>query len=303
MAIAMGFAFLAALGLSASYVLVRIVVQRIATPTITFFTTFSGAVLVAVLALTLNRPDMKGLEPGDFAWFALMAIIAYPLARMLNVTAISMVGASRAAPVASLQPIFALALGVTLLGERPSLLVAMGTPLVAGGLILVILTGSANGSTDTHAHRVRAENKTGYLLAMGAAFSFASRDVIARHVTGDIAHPMVTAAFALAIGSALLFALTYRDVVNSLRRLPGKYLAICGVAGICQGLATASLFQALSRAPVTVVTPISATFPLITLILIYLFLRRLETITPLLVVGTLLSIGGVVLVILGAEVN
>lgn len=62
----------------------------------------------------------------------------------------------------------------------------------------------------------------------------------------------------------------------------------------------ASLFQALSRAPVTVVSPIYACTPLIPLVLARIFLRRLEAIGFLLVVGTLLSVIGVVLVIWGA---
>jgi drug/metabolite transporter (DMT)-like permease len=69
---------------------------------------------------------------------------------------------------------------------------------------------------------------------------------------------------------------------------------------VFQGLAVASLFQALSRAPVTVVSPIYATQPLITLVLAHIFLRRLETIDILLAVGTMVSVVGVILVILGA---
>ena len=140
----------------------------------------------------------------------------------------------------------------------------------------------------------------GYLLALGAATAFASRDVIGRHVVSEIAPPLVTAALALLIGGAMLLVLVHRDVARSLRGLPGGYLIICGLAGICQGLAVASLFQALSRAPVTIVSPIYASTPLMTLFLVHVFLRRLEAVNPTLVLGTLFSIGGVVLVILGA---
>jgi probable blue pigment (indigoidine) exporter len=229
-------------------------------------------------------------------WFALMGAMAYPLARVLVNAAITMVGAPRAASMNSLQPVFALGLAVALLGERPNLLVGLGTLMVVCGLALVVLTGGNAGS----AERVLSIKKLGYLLALGAAATFASRDVISRHVVSGIAPPLVTAAFALTIGGCLLFALTHRDVVSSLRRLPARYLAICGLAGIFQGLAVAFLFQALSRAPVTVVSPISASSPLITLVLAHLFLRRLESINVLLVVGTLLSVGGVATVVLGA---
>ena len=72
------------------------------------------------------------------------------------------------------------------------------------------------------------------------------------------------------------------------------------MAGVCQGLAVASLFQALGRAPVSVVSPINAINPLITLVLVHVFLRQLESVNIFLVVGTLLSVGGVIAVVLGA---
>ena len=117
----------------------------------------------------------------------------------------------------------------------------------------------------------------------------------------DVADPLVTAAFALALGSGMLITVIHRDVVRSLRQLPGRYIAICVLAGICTGLAVASLFQALSRAPVTVVSPIAASSPLFALLLAHLFLQRLESISLMLVLGTFLSVGGVVLVVLGAS--
>ena len=79
-----------------------------------------------------------------------------------------------------------------------------------------------------------------------------------------------------------------------------NYLLICALAGIFQGLAIASLFQSLSRAPVTVVSPIYALTPVITLVLAHTFVRRLEAIDFLVVAGTMLSVVGVILVILGA---
>ena len=272
--------------------------QRVSAPTATFFTVFTGAILVASLAFAINLPDIIALPPVAFGWFALMGAMAYPLARVLVNAAITMVGASRTSSMNSFQPVFALGLAVALLGERPNLLVGLGTLMVVCGLALVVLTGGNAGSSKG----VWATKKLGYLLALGAAATFASRDVISRHVVAGIAPPLVTAAFALTIGGCMLFALTHRDVVSSLRRLPARYLAICGVAGIFQGLAVASLFLALSRAPVTVVSPISASSPLITLVLAHLFLRRLESMNVLLVVGTLLSVGGVATVVLGAAV-
>jgi drug/metabolite transporter (DMT)-like permease len=295
--LALAFAFLAPLGFAIGNILVRIGTQRISAPTATFFTVLTGAILVLGLAFAFNLPDIKALPLAAYGWFALMGAMAYLIARVFNNIAIAMIGASRAVPMASLQPVFAFGLGVAFLGERPGLLVSLGTPMIMCGLVLVFLAESATGSKE----RVLTIKTLGYLLAIGAAASFASRDVISRHVVSSVAPPLVAAGFALAIGGFMLLAAIHRDVMNSLRQLPGRYIIICGLAGICQGLAVASLFQALSRAPVTVVSPINASNPLITLVLAHLFLRRLEPINLLLVIGTLLSVGGVLLVVLGAS--
>ncbi len=296
MALAVAFAFLAALGFSCGYILIRIGTQRVSAPTTTFFTVFTGALLVVSLAVSLDRAEVTALSPVALGWIALMGAIAYPLARVLINTSITLVGASRAAPMNSFQPIFALALAIAILGERPTIMVSIGTPILVCGLILVVLTQNPNGFERPGL----GTRKLGYLLALGAAAAFAGRDVISRHVVSSMESPLVTAAFALAIGGLMLLALTHRDVLNSLRQVPPRYIAICGLAGICQGLAVAALFQALSRAPVTVVSPISACSPLITLALAHIFLRRLESINPVLIIGAILSTCGVAIVVVGA---
>ena len=296
MALAVAFSLLAALGFASGYSLIRVAMQRVSAPTATFFSVLTGAVLIMALALVVDLPEIKALKPVTLGWFALMGAMAYPVARLLNNTAITMVGVSRSSPLASLQPVFVFGLGMALLGERPNLQVSFGTFMVASGLVLVVLVGNTNSAREG---LVNVRN-LGYLLAMGGSAAFASRDVISRHVVSSLAPPLVTAGFALTIGGLMLFVITHRDVVNSIRRIPGKYILLCGLAGIFSGLAVASLFQALSRAPVTVVSPISATSPLITLVIAHIFLRRLETIHPVLVLGTLLSVSGVALVVLGA---
>ena len=63
MTLAVVFAFLAALGFSSGYVLIRVGTQRVSAPTATFLGVFTGAVLVTGLAFALNFQDIKALEP------------------------------------------------------------------------------------------------------------------------------------------------------------------------------------------------------------------------------------------------
>ena len=98
---------------------------------------------------------------------------------------------------------------------------------------------------------------------------------------------------------SLLSIVAGRDVIRGIRRPSPKYGLLCLAAGMFQGLAQLSLLESLSRADVTMVTPIYASSPLATLILAHFFLRRLERINLFVLGGTLFTIGGVTLVLVG----
>ncbi len=275
----------------------RVSTQYIPPPAATFFTVLVGAVLISGIAFAVNFDEIKVLPLQVYGWITVMGILAYCVARVLHNTALRMVGAARTVPMISLQPLMAFAIGFLILGERPNLLVTIGTPIIVGGILLVVMP--RRRPQEAGGLEVR---KLGYLLAIGGSAAFVTRDAISRHVLGALAlaPPFVVSGFALVIGGAILFAFIHRSVIRSVRNLPLKYVGICCIAGLLQGLAVASLFHALSRAPVTIVTPIYASQPIIALALASVFLRRLESLDWLLAAGTVLSVAGVVMVILGA---
>ena len=288
-------AFVSALGFASGSVLMRVGTQHVAPPVATFYTVLVGAVLISGIAFTVNFDDIKMLPLEVYGWITVMGILAYCVARVLHNTALQMVGAARTVPMISLQPLMAFAIGFLILDERPNLMITIGTPIIVGGLLLVMLPRRQEPGTI----EIR---KLGYLLAFGGSLAFVTRDAISRHVLGglSLAPPFVVSGFALVIGGAILFAFIHRGVINSIRHQPMKYVGICCIAGLLQGLAVASLFHALSRAPVTIVTPIYASQPIIALALASVFLRQLESLNWVLVVGTMLSVAGVIMVILGA---
>ena len=312
MVLAVILAFLSACGFATGSVLMRVGTLYVPPAAATFFTVLVGAVLITGIAFAVNFDDIKALPLEVYGWITAMGILAYCLARVLHNTAIRMVGATRTVPMISLQPLMAFAIGFLILGERPNLLVTIGTPIVVAGILLVVMprpstgsgrTGAAgSGQAGAGAPGQIEVRKLGYLLAIGASMAFVSRDAISRHVLGSLAlaPPFVVSGFALVIGGSILFAFIHRSVISSIRNLPLRYVGICCLAGLLQGLAVASLFHALSRAPVTIVTPIYASQPIIALALASMFLRQLESVNWFLVVGTVMSVAGVVMVILGA---
>ncbi len=288
-------AFVSACGFATGSVLMRVGTQHVTPPVATFYTVLVGAILVTGIAFAVDFDEIKVLPLEVYGWITVMGILAYCVARVLHNTALQMVGAARTVPMISMQPLMAFAIGFLILGERPNLLITIGTPIIVGGLLLVMIPRRREPGTI----EIR---KLGYLLAFGGSLAFVTRDAISRHVLGGLAlaPPFVVSGFALVIGGAILFAFIHRGVINSIRHQPMKYVGICCLAGLLQGIAVASLFHALSRAPVTIVTPIYASQPIIALALAAVFLRQMESLNWVLAVGTVLSVGGVIMVILGA---
>ena len=68
--------------------------------------------------------------------------------------------------------------------------------------------------------------------------------------------------------------------------------------GISNGLAALSLFVAVRHGPITLVAPLSAIYPLVTLGLGAIMLKHIA-ITARIVAGTLLTVAGVALVLIG----
>jgi uncharacterized membrane protein len=70
------------------------------------------------------------------------------------------------------------------------------------------------------------------------------------------------------------------------------------VTGISNGLSALTLFAAVRNGPITLVAPLVAIYPLVTVILSAVMLKHVS-ITPRIVAGTVLTVAGVALVLIG----
>lgn len=75
---------------------------------------------------------------------------------------------------------------------------------------------------------------------------------------------------------------------------PGRFWF--AVTGISNGLSALTLFAAVRNGPITLVAPLLAIYPLVTVVLTAITLRHIQ-ITPRIVIGTVLTVGGVALVL------
>ena len=134
----------------------------------------------------------------------------------------------------------------------------------------------------------------GYLMAMGAAMGYGGNQVVAKQIV-EQTHSLVGAAFSLLFGLVVLSIITARDVAQQERTQSRAYVWAV-LAGLASVGGVAFLYLALGQAPVVVVAPVIGTNPLFSIILAWIFLRRMERLTPRVVLGAVLVVAGVAVV-------
>ncbi len=138
----------------------------------------------------------------------------------------------------------------------------------------------------------------GTAFAFSAALAYGTSQVLIRKGMVGMAPPMVGAAISLLSGTLGLSIIGMRNPGTNLRQ-EKKSVVWMLLAGVLGGLGIMANFFALSMAPVTTVSPLTATNPLFALLWSYFFLGKLERITPRVILGTALVVAGVILVTLG----
>jgi DME family drug/metabolite transporter len=135
----------------------------------------------------------------------------------------------------------------------------------------------------------------GYVFAFSAAIAYAASQVIAREGVSELEAPLVGTMIALVFASVAFVPLAIRSLSTPSTDARRGALFFAG-AGIFSATGVASMFLAIERAEVVVVSPISSTHPLFTLLLAAILLRDLERITMTIVIGALLVVAGIVLI-------
>ena len=187
----------------------------------------------------------------------------------------------------NLAPLFAVALAVLLLHEPLRALQFGGLVLAVAGAVIITITRPRDlGNWRNWA----------LLLPLGGA------------LLRGVVPPIVK--LGLEIWPSPLWACLIGYVMSSLvvlivqRVRKGSFVADApwpgrlwfAITGICNGLSALTLFEAVRSGPITLVAPVVAIYPLVTLLLSAILLRHV-TITPRIVTGTGLTVAGVALVL------
>jgi drug/metabolite transporter (DMT)-like permease len=230
--------------------------------------------------------DPSGGSLNAVVLFAGIGLLFPGVAALLNFESNRLMGPNIAGALSSLTPVFAVILAIVILGER------VRVPQLLALAALVI------GISLMYRVHVSLSARSLWLMALPVASS-AIRGVIQPIAKLGFAwwpNPIAAVVVSYTVSSAVL-------IVAALIRAGGIVPAIdyrgalwFAAVGLCNGLAVLAMYGALASGPVTIVSPLIAGYPLLTLLLSRVFLTK-EVVSPQLIAGVTGVVSGVVLLL------
>ncbi len=136
LAIVLGVSAAACWGFSA--VLVRMALRHVSTTLGTLVSLASGLVFTAVLVAILQVDDLRAVTLSGALLFGVIGILNFPMGRFFNYMAMSRIGVSRSTPILASAPVFAVAIAITVTGERLDLPTLIGAAFIFVGLLITV---------------------------------------------------------------------------------------------------------------------------------------------------------------------
>lgn len=246
------------------------------------YTVSAGCMWAYLIATT----SLDFLKSPAMIYYVISGSIQPLFARALFYQGITRMGVARAGPLRGIEPLFAAAIAVILLHERPGWLVLVGTILIVGSLWMI--SGKQRG--DTNWRLVDA------LFPISAALISATSQSLRKQALAIIPDPFIAVAVVTTVSLILLLGfvlVTHRTHELRMER-DGFRFFFC--AALVAASAQVANFIALGRGQLSVIIPLLNTTPLFTVTFSAIFLRQVETVNLRIVLGAALMVGGVVLI-------
>jgi drug/metabolite transporter (DMT)-like permease len=279
-------ALYSAMGWAGDAVLVRLGTKR---SNIMAAMLVSYAVSVGCMAayVLLTRPlDFFG-SPA-MGYFLMSGCLQPLFARALYYEGLIRIGVSRAGPLRGAEPLFASLIGVSLLHERPTALVYIGTVLIVASVWLVSRRGSQQSNW-----RLRDA-----ALPLAAALVSAVSQTLRKQGLKILPDPFIATVTVTSTSLVLFLTFVYTTRRAELLRVKRESLFFFIGAACFAVSAQVTNFVAIGNGDLSVIIPLLNTTPLFTVTFSSLFLRNVETVTPNVMLGAIVMIAGVLCITL-----
>jgi drug/metabolite transporter, DME family len=277
-------AICSAMGWATDSILVRFGLRKsnIFAAMLVSYTVSAGCMWVYLIATT----PLDFLKSPAMIYYVISGSIQPLFARALFYQGITRIGVARAGPLRGIEPLFATAIAVVLLHERPGGLVLVGTILIVGSLWMI--SGKQRGEANWRFIDA--------LFPISAALISATSQSLRKQALAIIPDPFIAVAVVTTVSLILLLGfvlVTHRTHELRMER-DGFIFFFC--AALIAASAQVANFIALGRGQLSVIIPLLNTTPLFTVTFSAIFLRKVETVNLRIMLGAALMVGGVVLI-------
>jgi drug/metabolite transporter (DMT)-like permease len=232
------------------------------------------------------------IDPAEFdakaaGLFACVGLLFPGAVALANFESNRLIGPNIAGAVGGLAPVFAVLLALLLLGERLRILQLFGMAAIVAGVVLMY-----RGQWQAFTARGL------WLLALPLAAA-AVRGFVQPLIKLGLErwhNPIAAAVIGYTISSVVLILAAFVPGHAREQTFDSRGALWFAAVGLCNGCAVLSMYAALGRGPVTLVSPLVATYPLVTVLLSYALLKRQRVDAPLIAAVTA-TVGGVVLLL------
>jgi len=247
-----------------------------------------GSIFFVPISIILNYPNFGLSRFGAFIFVLAGALV--PLIQGCDFEGTRRIGASRASPILMGYLLIASFIGVIFLGETVGALHGVGIIVLFCGVVMV---SYESGENDRN-------SKSGFSLDL----IFPLVAMLGAGIQVPLVSLGLTGGVPITIGLAINYSVSVA-ILGAFFKVRGWSLTepfnvqekdlYFGVSAAVISFAI-FYFLALSIAPVSVVTPLRGTGPLFVLVISYLYLKKLETITKVLAFGVFLTVMGAMFV-------
>ena len=218
--------------------------------------------------------------------FACVGLFFPGAAALLNFESNRLLGPNIAGALSSMTPVLAVILAIVMLGER------------IRGPQLPALAAIVGGITLMYRVHVNPSARSLWLLAVPLAAA-AIRGVVQPIIKFGFEwwpNPIAAVVVSYTVSSTVLIVSALVRTRWTIPDVDHRGALWFAVVGLCNGLSVLAMYAAIEYGPVTVVSPIVAGYPLVTLLLSCAFLKK-EHVGPQMIGGVTSAVCGVVLLL------
>lgn len=281
-------ALLAAMSSALSMILVRKNLDKSNFIYISLTITIMGNIILWPLALTFT--DLSTVNPEGLLLFVLAGLLAPGIVRLLYFKGMETAGISANATIFATYPLYTSIAAVLLLGEALTAENWIGLVCIIVGVISVgrILNKGENGS--------RNATKKGLIVPIACSLAFAFSYIMRKEALNIYNQPLlgVTVGYTSSLLVYLLVIAFSNHTGTS--RFSRNDIKMFWKPGVGTTMTLLLSFFALSQEMVSIVAPVLQTELLFILLFTYIFLRKIEKLSPKLVASSLLIVAGVILI-------